>query len=117
MFIIQQVTNAPLQQMTLILEDGSQLSLTLYFMPMQQCWIIQNLAYGNFVLNGMRIVVSPNMLNQFINQLPFGLACFTNTGREPSLALDFSSGNFQLYILSQAECVQYAELLSLGPVG
>lgn len=98
--------------MTLVLPDGSTLTMTIYFIPMQQGWFITNLTYQDFVLNGLRITVSPNMLNQFRNQIPFGLACFSTGNREPSLQQDFSSGNCILYLLSQAECQQYATILS-----
>lgn len=114
MYIIQQITSAPLQQMTLVLPDGTSMSMTLYFAPMQYAWVITNLTYNTFILNGLRVTTSPNMLNQFINQIPFGLACFTVNNREPMLQQDFSSGNSQLFILSQAECQQYETLLN-GP--
>ena len=115
MYLINQITSNPLQQMGLILYNGNILTLTLYFIPLQQGWFITNLTYNNFVLNGLRITVSPNMLNQFRNQIPFGLGCFTTLLREPSLLQDFSSANFNLYILDQSETDEYAQLLSLGP--
>lgn len=115
MNVIQQITADPLQQQTLILPTGASLSITLYFIALQQGWFITNLTYGAFVLNGLRITNSPNMLNQFLNQIPFGLGCFSNGNREPSLIQDFASGNSTLYLLTQAECQQYAELLSGGP--
>lgn len=114
MFIIQQITSDPLQKQTLILPDGSQLTMTIYFVPMQFGWFITNLTYQGFILNGLRITNSPNMLNQFRNQIPFGLACYSKKNREPSQQQDFSSGNSKLYLLNQAECQQYAELLSSG---
>lgn len=55
------------------------------------------------------------MLNQFRNQIPFGLGCFTTLLREPTQQQDFSTGNFNLYILSQSEVTEYANLLALGP--
>lgn len=112
MNIVQQITADALQKQTLILADGSSLSLTLYFRPMQFGWYIQNITYGTFQINGMRITTSPNMLNQYRNQIPFGIACYTDQNREPTQQQDFSSGAAKLYILSQAECTQYAELLS-----
>ena len=77
-----------------------------------------NLTYTNanitFTLNGLRITNSPNMLNQWKNILPFGLACFSTANREPSLQQDFASGNSVLYVLTQAEVTQYSEFLALG---
>lgn len=114
MFIIQQLTSDSLQKQILILPDGTQLTMTIYFVPMQLGWFITNLTYGDFILNGLRITNSPNMLNQFRNQIPFGLACYSTQNREPSQQQDFSSGASKLYILSEAECTQYAELLANG---
>lgn len=113
MLLIQQVTSNPLQKQTLVLPDGSSLSLVIYFRPLQQGWFINNLTYGTFVLNGLRITNSPNMLNQWRSLLPFGLACFSTANREPSLSQDFSSGASSLYILTQAEVDQYTEFLEL----
>ncbi len=114
MLRIQQVTSNPLQRQTLVLEDGTTLTLTLYFRPMQYGWFVERLEYGTFVLNGLRITNSPNMLIQFRNQIPFGLGCFSTANREPSQQQDFSSGASRLYILTQAEVADYMEFLSLG---
>ena len=114
MYLIQQVSNDPLQAQTLILPDGTSLLMTTYFRPLQLGWFITNLTYGTFVLNGYRIVTSPNMLYQFQNQLPFGLACFSTQNREPSQQDDFISGACQLFLLSSDEVAEYAELLTNG---
>lgn len=98
--------------MTLVLPDGSSISLTIYFVPMQFGWFITELSYGDFVLNGLRITTQPNMLYQFRNVIPFGLACFSPSGREPSLQEDFASGASVLYILTAEEVQQYADFLS-----
>lgn len=114
MLLIQQVTQDPLQKQTLVLPDGTTLTLVLYFRPQQLGWFINELTYGDFTLRGVRITNSPNILYQFKNQIPFGLGCFSTANREPSLQEDFSSGASKLYILTQAEVDEYAEFLSLG---
>lgn len=114
MYLIQQITDSPLQQQSLLLYNGNILSITLYFIPMQQGWFLTNLTYSSFILNGTRVTVNPNILNQYQNILPFGLGCFTKLNREPTLQQDFSSGNFNLYILNQNEVAQYNQLLSSG---
>lgn len=91
------------------------MTIVLNYLDSQQGWFITNLIYEDFVLNGFRITVNPNMLNQFKNKLKFGLGCFTNLLREPTLQQDFSSGNFNLYILDEIEVNTYNRLLSLGP--
>lgn len=114
MQLIQQFTADPLQKQTLILPDGSTFTMTIYYRPLQIGWFIDTLTYGDFTLKGVRITDSPNMLNQFRNQIPFGIACYTQGNREPTQQEDFSSLNSKLYLLSEAECEEYAEYLRLG---
>lgn len=114
MFLVQQITADPFQQQQLVLPNGSSFLLQLYFRQLQYGWFIPKLTYGTFQLNGLRITNSPNMLYQFKNQLPFGLACFSTSEREPSQIQDFSSGASQLYVLSAAEVANYAHFLMTG---
>lgn len=112
MYQIQNITTDPLQQQTVILPDGTQMVITLNFVPMQQGWFITLLTYGSFIIQGVRVVNSPNMLYQYRNVIPFGLACFSTDEREPSLQEDFSSQASILYILTAAEVQVYTEFLS-----
>ncbi len=113
MFLIQQVTNDANQKQVLILPNGNALTMQMYFVPLQFGWFIKSLVYGTFTLSNLRVTVSPNMLRQFKNQIPFGLACYANgVVREPSQQLDFSSKAFSLFILNQAEVFAYEEILS-----
>lgn len=112
MYIINQVTADPLQIQQITLPDGSLLTMTLYFVPMQYGWFITILTWGTFILNGLRVCNSPNMLYQFSNQLTFGLACFSTNNREPMLQQDFSSGNSILYILDNAEVQEYVTYIN-----
>jgi hypothetical protein len=114
MLQIQQITDAPRQTQTLILPDGTSLSLSLYFRPMQFGWFITELVYGAFVLKELRITNNPNMLYQFKNQIPFGLACFSSQNREPTQQNDFISGASVLYLLTSEEVAEYTELLQNG---
>lgn len=118
MYQIQQVTNAPLQKQTLVLPDGSFLSLSTYFRSMQFGWFIKELSYPltnrDFILKEIRITNSPNMLHQWRNILPFGLGCFTSQEREPTQQDDFLSGACTLYILTAEEVATFASLLSNG---
>lgn len=114
MFLIENITDAPLQAQNLTLPDSSIVSLTIYFVPMQQGWFIRNLTYNNFILNGLRITNNGNMLLQYQNLIPFGLACFSTGNREPSLQQDFSSGASRLYILDQVDVQSFYTFLKLG---
>lgn len=112
MLVIQQITSDASQQQILILTDGTQVQLQMNYSQQQQGWFIPSLIYKNFTLQGLRICNSPNMLYQFRNEIPFGLACFSAGDREPFLLTDFSSGASTLYILTAAEVAQYTRYLS-----
>lgn len=112
MYKVQRLTADPLQTQRVGLPDGTFVNLTIYYVPMQFGWFITKLSYGTFLLEGTRITNSPNMLHQYKNQIPFGLACFTDNEREPTQQQDFSSGASNLYILTAEEVVQYSEFLS-----
>lgn len=111
MLKITSLTNDPYQKQTLFLPNGEPVVLYLYFRPMQYGWFIQRLEYGDFVLNGVRITNSPNILFQFMNKLPFGLACYSKDNREPTQQDDFTSGASVLYILTEEECQGYLEFV------
>jgi len=114
MNLIQQITDSPFQTQTIILDDGSTFTLTICFVPLQTGWFITEIVYNTFILRGVRITNSVNMLNQFRNLIPFGLACVSTANREPSQQQDFSSGASKLFILTNAETEEYAEYLRLG---
>lgn len=110
---ILEISNDPLQIKNITLQDGSTLILTLYFVPMQLGWFINDLTYGTFKLTGMRIRVGYNMLHQYRNKIPFGIACFNSLNVEPFSINDFSSGNTELYILNSTEVARYTSYLSV----
>lgn len=114
MLLIQNVTSSPYQKQTLVLEDGSFLTLTLRFAPLQQCWFFDDITWQDFTVKGMRCSNMPNILRQWKNFLPFGLGCFSKANREPSLQEDFSSGASKLYILTEAEVLEYEAFLNNG---
>jgi hypothetical protein len=111
---IQNLTGDSRQKQTLVLPDQTFIEMEIYFVPMQLGWFITELTYQSFVLNGLRITNQPNLLYQFRNKLPFGLACFSSAQREPSQQEDFLSGASKLYILTEAEVEAYTEFLTRG---
>jgi hypothetical protein len=111
MFQITHITDDPKQKQTLVLPDGSLIGLSIRFVEMQFGWFA-DLTHEDFVLNGLRITVSPNMLHQYRNLIPFGLMCASAQSREPSQKQDFSSGSAKLYVLDEDEVDQYASILS-----
>lgn len=114
MILIQRLTSDALQESTFVLPDGTSFSFQLQFIPMQYCWVFTNITYGTFILNSLKVSISPNMLFQFQNQIPFGIACFATDNIEPQQQQDFLSGAAQLYVLTQAECKEYNTYIKSG---
>jgi hypothetical protein len=114
MYQIQNITTDALQTQSLILPDGSVIGITMNYVDMQQGWFFTSLTYGSFTINGLRITNSPNMLHQFRNQIPFGMACVSTDDREPFLITDFFGGDSVLYILTAEEVAEYTTILSAG---
>ncbi len=112
MYQVNQITNDPLQSQSLVLPDGTTIEVTLYFIQQQVGWFFRSLTYGDFVITGMRITNSPNMMHQYRNLIPFGIACYSNNDREPTQIQDFSSGASVLYILTAAEVAAYTAFLN-----
>lgn len=112
MLKIDQINNQPKQKHTLVLEDGTTVTIVLEYKPLQTGWFITSLVHGDFTLFNMRVVGSANMLHQYRNKLSFGLGCFVVGNQEPMLRDDFSSGRAKLCILTEAEVKLYAEILS-----
>jgi hypothetical protein len=112
MYKIENITANAKQKQSLLLPDGTVITLRMYFVSMQFGWFVAELSYNDFVVYGLRICNSPNMLHQFRNKIPFGLKCTTADGREPSQQQDFSSGASQLFILSPDECDAYTGYLT-----
>jgi hypothetical protein len=114
MYLIPQITSNALQQQTLVLPSGDTFFLKMYFRPMQYGWFISELTWSTFAIRELRITNSMNMLHQFKNKIPFGLACISQANREPSQQTDFSSGVSKLYVLDADEVSYWASVLRNG---
>lgn len=105
------LADRPFQKRTVVIPDGSAFVMTLYYREMQRSWCITTLEYGDFTLNGLMLCNSPNMLYQWKNLIPFGLACYSTGDREPSLLEDLGTEASKLYVLDEDEVAEYAETL------
>ncbi|AFC22581.1 hypothetical protein phi1422_0061 [Bdellovibrio phage phi1422] len=112
MFKVQKITSYPLQKKTLNLPDGSQVRITLAFIPMQLCWVIKELTYKDFTLNSYTVVTGLNILRQFRNIIPFGIAVKCKENRDPVFVEDFQSEKAEMFLLSKEECQQVEDFLS-----
>lgn len=108
------ITDDSSQSQSFTLPDGTILTFTMTYFPQQYGWFFTSFIYGNLNINGLRICNNPNMLRQWENLIPFGLACYTAGNREPTQQQDFSSGASSLYILTSAEVQAYSEFLTNG---
>jgi hypothetical protein len=112
MFRVTNISDDAKQQQTLVLPSGEVIVFAIEFVPMQYGWFITELTYLEFTLSGMRLCISPNLLRQYKNQLPFGLCLQSIDDREPALQQDFSSGNIKMYVLTEEEVQQYEDFLN-----
>lgn len=112
MYKIDKITADPKQTQTLLLTDGSVISLSMEWKDVCLGWFITNITFQDFVLNGMRITTSPNMLRQFKNVIQFGLCCLTEDNQEPNTIQDFVSGRASLYLLTADDVQAYEDYLS-----
>jgi hypothetical protein len=109
MKLIHGIADSENQNMRLILEDKSRASLTLRYLERQMGWFF-DLKYGDkFVLNGVRLVSSPNVLRQWRWLLPFGLAVWTKGKGEPMRKADLSDGTVELYLLEGDDFALFEE--------
>lgn len=113
MFRIQNITSYPYQGKSLVLPDGTRVEIDIQFFPLRKCWVIKRLSYQDFLLHSYKIVNGTNILRQFKNILPFGLACYDPSGRDPQFLEDFTEqGSHRLFILTQDEVQRYEDRLS-----
>ena len=91
MKLITGITDAATQAFNLTLADGSKATCTLRFRDQQTGWFL-DVAYGTVVINGLRLVSTPNLLRQFHEIIPFGLAFTMPAGADPFDQEAFAGG-------------------------
>lgn len=102
MLLIQNLTNAPSQAMTIQLESGQTLVFSIWYSYNQSGWYY-SFTYGTYSVSNRRIVNSANMIRQIRNLVPFGLACLLTDAYEPVFINDFVSGRASLYTLNPSD--------------
>ena len=112
--IVDNLTNSADQLTILILGDGTTVSLELLYHGATQRWVA-NITYGNTTINGLGLCCSPNILRQWRNVLPFGLAIVTTDQTDPFSINDFSSGRVLIYLLNAADVIAMEDLVFTAP--
>lgn len=99
---VTKLTNAPKQKILVVGDDGEEVTLRLNYSSTQEAWNI-NISEGDFVANGLQLVVSPNMLHTYKNVISFGIACTSTDGFEPKYIDDFQDDRIELFLLSSTD--------------
>lgn len=102
MYLINSISNDPKQQFNLTGIPGIQVSVLLTFMPRIATWNM-DITYGSINLQGIPVRCSPNMLRQWRNVLPFGMACVDIYKIDPYTVNDFALGAASLFLLDSEE--------------
>lgn len=102
MRIITEFTDNPKQTCTLVLENQETVAFNLYFYETQMSWYF-DFTYNDIISNGNKVVLGVNILRNFKNIIPFGLAFQANDGVEPFAIDDFTTGRVTVYLLSKAD--------------
>lgn len=86
--------------------DGySAVEISLEFKPQQFAWFV-SLTWGTFSLNNERVAISPNLLRQFKNIIPFGIMISNTTAVIDPFSKDSWLEGWEMYILSEDELVE-----------
>jgi hypothetical protein len=93
------VADTPRQSFSLRLE-GIDAVVSLQHSENLMCFLM-NLSYGDFRVNGLRLVNSYNIINGYRNILPFGIQIYG--AREPFFRDDFANGSSEFLFLTAEE--------------
>lgn len=99
---ITNITSDYKQKLLITIYNQEQLTIKLEYSISNYQWIM-SLEYLDKSINGIRVCLNSNLLYQWKNILPFGIACLSFNNAEPYLVEDFLSGNVVLYILDNTE--------------
>lgn len=99
---INKLTNRSLQKIFLTGNAGQRIQMKLRYMPTQNLWMM-DISLNDFTVNGLNVVVSPNLLRQYRNNIPFGIAVVTDDGQDPYGVDDFDTGYCRMYLMTADE--------------
>ena len=96
------ITSQPKQHFSVQLDDGSQVAFVLEYRPQQLAWVA-DITWGTWVLNGLRLVSSPNLLRPYFGEISFGLMILSEDNVDPLNLVDFEHGTSAVYLLNTAD--------------
>ena len=112
MFLIKITNNIDQIHNVLIPDTEFSFDLNLYYIPMQYSWLIKKITFNDFSVNNLLITNSNNILHQWRNKFPFGIACYSEENREPQFQDDFLTDQSKLMLLSEEEKEAYTRSLT-----
>lgn len=111
---ILNISQEPKQKLNLSLDNGTQITVVLEYVPSQIGWFFTvTSSIGNTYCR--RITNCPNLLRDKQNTMRFGIACIVEDGGEPYFIDDFVNGNAKLYVLNYNE-LQYIGKTKYGKI-
>lgn len=113
MTTITGITSQPKQEMSVVLEDGSTVSMLIEYRPQQIGWFA-DIVRGEWVVRGLRLTASPNVLRQYRQVIPFGLAILTKGNRDLLNVTDFLDGTASVYLLNEDDVEEVEETTFTG---
>lgn len=102
---ITEISQDPKQRFNIITEDNQNFELRLEYSDQQQGWFY-GITFGDFILNGARLVTGVNILRSYQNIIPFGISILTDDLSEPLFIDDFSTERVEMLLLTQEEVEQ-----------
>lgn len=113
MFKLTGFTDQPKQETNFVLADGSRVYMYLEYKPNQQGWFF-SLTHDDFILDGIRLVPSPNILRQWKDVQNFGLLVTTSDNGEPYRQSAFVDGYLEVYLIDANELEEIDSLAFPG---
>ena len=102
---ITEISQDPKQIFDIFTEDNQNFELRLEYSDQQQGWFY-GITFGEFILNGARLVTGTNILRSYQNIIPFGITILTSDLSEPLFIDDFSTDRVEMLLLTQEEVEQ-----------
>ena len=102
MYQITQLDNTPKQEITMLLDDNSQVTFNFEYKSNQMGWF-WGFKYSNYNYQNMRLCTSYNLLRAYRSYLPFGLRVDTPDMEEPTDISDFITGYATVYLLTKQD--------------
>lgn len=107
------LTSQSTQSSFLTLDDGALVAIYMTYCPQQRGWFA-NISWSDWSITGMRLCAAPNILRQWKDRIPFGLALLTTDDSEPMSQDAFSSDFARLILLNSADVASVDALAYSG---